>query len=63
MVFKRENIDFNIFRPEASSVKLNFLTCYISLLYSCVCVYIYINLSIKHSNLLLELSLDELQSH
>ena len=33
MVFKRKNIDFIIFRPKASSVKSNFFTCYISLLY------------------------------
>ena len=33
MVFKRKNIHFNIFRPKASSVKLNFFTRYISLFY------------------------------
>ena len=32
MVFKKKNIDFNIFFPKASSVKLNFLTCYIYIL-------------------------------
>ena len=31
-VFNRKNIDFNLFRPKASSVILNFFTCYISLL-------------------------------
>ena len=33
MVFNRKNIHFNIFRPKASSVKLNLFTPYISLLY------------------------------
>ena len=31
-VFKRKNIDFNIFCSKASSVELKFFTCYISLL-------------------------------
>ena len=30
---QEKNIHFNIFRPKASSVKLNFFTRYISLLY------------------------------
>ena len=30
---KNKSIDFNIFRPKASSVKSNLFTCYISLLY------------------------------
>ena len=34
MVFKRKIIGFSIFLPKASSVKLNFFTCYISLLTS-----------------------------
>ena len=50
VVFKRKNIDFNIFRPKASLVKLNFLTCYISLLsYIYIYIYIYIYKFIKNA--------------
>ena len=46
MVFKRKNIDFNVFRPKASSVILNFFTCYISLLSLSIYLSIYLSLYI-----------------
>ena len=48
MVFKRKNIQFNIFCPKVSSVKLNFFTpyihntyIYIKYIYICITYYIY----------------------